>query len=398
MRPTAAVPLLAAALAVARIARGDAYDATLERSRALEQGAQYAAGADLLAGACAAYPQDYVLTLRLGWLSFLAGRNEAAERAYREAVLLSDGKSAEARSGLGWSLLRLGDKQQAARELRAALDLDPRDATAAEGLALAEIPDPPAVELFPAFAVTGHVYPSHPYKSVAGTATVGASVLLVRHLLVGATYRGSLFAFEPSPDQPRRGASTFTQHEGYVSAGYVAPRAAALGQYAFVDDLSGFSGVSHHVGGTLRYSPWGDGVLSGSYSRYSDMDVGRGEVSWRVPLGEHFWVRPAGALQLVPDETLVTGYATLGYDGPRFGAWAGGKLGDEVRPAYLSAPFILNVPERVVYGAWGGARISLGNRWLASLSTEVHVLERTDGLTPSTTPATFVTLAIARAL
>jgi len=401
MRRTAVVPLLlvlAAGLSTPRMARADEYDAAVERSGALERDGRYAEGADLLARARADYPQDFTIALRLGWLSFLAGRHEEAERAYRDAVRLSGGQNADARSGLGWSLLRLGRKAEAARELRAALDLAPGDAIASDGLALATTPDPPDVELFPAFALIGHYYATHPYKSVAGTASAGASVLVGRHLLVGATYRGSLFAFDPSAELPRRATTTFAQHEGYFSAGWVAPRAGAVAQYGVVGDGSGFSGTSHHFGGSFRYSPWGDGVLGGSYSRYADMGVGRVELSWRLPLGEGFWLRPAGAAQLTIDGPLGTGYATVGYDGPRFGAWLGGKYGDEVRPAYLGVPFVLNIPERVAYGGWGGVRLSLGDQWVSTFSVDVHIFERTDGLLPTRTPAVFTALAIARAL
>lgn len=401
MRTRSAASALLVVLALASAARGasaDDYDAAVDRSMLLEREGRHAEAIDLLTRARVDFPQDFTIALRLGWLSFLAARYEVAEAAYRDAVRLSGGQSAEARSGLGWTLLRLGRKREAAGELRAAVDLDPADAVAADGLALALAPDPPIVELFPAFALVGHWYSKHPYKSYAGTASLGASVLVARRLLLGATYRGSLFAFDPSADLPRRATTTFAQHEAYASIGWSAPRAAALAQGAVVDDGSGFSGTSYHLGGTLRYSPWGDGVLAGSYSRYPDVAVGRAEVSWRIPLGERLWVRPAVAAQRVGDETLATGYGTVGYDGPRFGAWAGGKLGDEVRPAYLSVPFVMNVPERVLYGGWGGVRASLGERWIASLSGEVHVLERTDGLRPATSPAVFGAIGVARSL
>lgn len=394
----ASLLVLAAALGTPRTARGDGYDHTLERSRVLERDGRYAEGATLLLQARADFPQDFTIALRLGWLSFLAHRYEDAERGYREAVRLSGGQNADARSGLGWALLRQGRNAEAAREFRAALALAPGDAVAADGLALASAPALTDFELFPVFAPIGHYYATHPYKSFAGTASVGVSVLLGRHVLIGATYRGSLFALEPDAELPREATTTFTQHEGYVSAGWVAPGAGVVAQYGLVRDGSGFSGTSHHLGGSLRFSPWGDAVLGGSYSRYADMDVQRVELSWRIPLGECFWVRPGGAAQLTTDGTFGTGAATLGYDGPRFGAWLGGKYGDEVRPAYLGVPFVLNIPERISYGGWGGSRLSLGDRWVSTLSVEVHVLERTDGVMPTRTPAIFTALALARAL
>jgi tetratricopeptide (TPR) repeat protein len=399
MRLMAALPVAAALLSLGPgEARADEYEAVVEQSHTLERDARYSDGVDLLARARADYPQDYTLALRLGWLSFLAGRYAEAERAYRDAVTLSGGQNPEAHSGLGWSLLRLGRKADAERAFETATKLDPADAVAAEGLALARTPDPPQVELYPAFALVGHAYPSHPYKSWAGTLSVGGAALFFRHLLVSATYRGSLFAFDPSAEPPRRATTSFSQHEGYFSLGWVALRTAAVAQFALVDDGSGFSRTSQHYGGVLRVSPWGDAVLAGSYSRYHDLGVGRGELSWRVPLGEYFWVRPAGAMQRTSDETLATAYATIGYDGARFGTWLGAKYGDEVRPAYLGAPFVLNVPERVIYGGWGGLRLSLGDRWAATLSLDIHVLERTDGLLPARTASMFTALGAARTL
>lgn len=393
-----ALVAVAACLGTPLPAHGEGYDTAIERSRALERDHRYAEGADLLARARLDYPQDFTIALRLGWLSFLARRYDDAERGYREAVALSGGQSADARSGLGWSLLRLGKRAEAAREFRAALELAPGDAIATGGLAAATSSELAEVEWFPVFAPIGHYYATHPYKSFAGTANVGVSVLLGRHLLLGATYRGSLFAYDPSAEPPRQATTSFAQHEGYLSLGWVAPRAGLVAHYGLVRDGSGFSGTSHHLGGTFRVSPWGDVVLGGAYSRYDDLEVGRVELSWRIPLGESCWVRPAGAAQRTSDDTLGTGYATLGYDGPGFGAWLGGKYGAEVRPAYLGVPLVMNLPERVVYGGGAGVRGTLGGRWVSTLSVEVHVLERTDGLLPERTPAVFTTLALARAL
>lgn len=396
-RITTALFATAACLCAPLSAHGDGYDTTVERSRQLERDHQYAEGADFLARARAEYPQDFTLALRFAWLSFLARRYDDAERGYREAVALSGGQNADALSGLGWSLLRLGRRTEAAREFRAALALAPADAVAASGLALATAAGLEAVEWFPALAPIGHYYPNHPNKSFAGTASVGLAVLLGRHLLLGATYRGSWFAFDPSAEPPREATTSFSQHEGYFSLGWVGPRAGLVAHYAIVRDGSGFSGTSHHGGGSARLSSPGHLVLGGTYSRYDDQEIGRVELSWKLPLGESFWVRPAGAVQVLEDGLLGAGYATIGYDGPCFGAWLGAKYGEEVRPADLGAPFVMNIPERVLYGGGGGVRFSLGGRWVSTLSIEVDLLESPDG-DPTPTPALFPALAIARAL
>lgn len=78
-------------------------------------------------------PGNYLAGLRLAFAVYSLGRYPEAVTLYRK-LLESYPSDVEVRSGLGWSLLKAGKGTEAAAELRAVLDISPRNALAADGI------------------------------------------------------------------------------------------------------------------------------------------------------------------------------------------------------------------------------------------------------------------------
>lgn len=381
-------------LAVApRLALADEYDDVLARARDQAASGRHADAARELDAARRRYPQDFTLTIEAAYQYFLAERYEQAEAAYRRAIDLSEGAFV-ARSGLAWTWLRQ-NRHAEAHSLFATLTAEaPTDATVRLGFDLSKPLERKTLELFSTASSTAHAYPSHPYKSWALGGSVGATVRVRERWLAGGTFRYTRFAFDADPTPPNTATSSFGQSEGYLLAGYASPKAGMAAQYAYIADGSGYSGRTHIVGGSARFSPWGDITLSGTFAGYADMDVGRLDLSWRMPLPRSFWARPGIWVQRAGTENLATASLMAGIDRQTWGAWIGGKYGDEVRPAYLDVPYALNIPEKVTYGASAGGRLSLGAHLNLLLAFEAHGLKRTDTLSPTRSLALFTTFGV----
>jgi hypothetical protein len=198
------------------------------------------------------------------------------------------------------------------------------------------------------------MFPNHPYKSMAGGVAAGLRLDHRSGFLLGGTYRYVRFA-------PAAGAMlpAWDQHEGYFDIGWGVRAGGIAAHYALVSDGSGALGMSHHVGLTGRWSPYGDIVVDVAGSFYGDMKLVRAEPSWRIPIAFGLSVRPAAAIADAGGAVVGTGMATLAFDAERFHLWAGGKYGDEVRPVYFAVPVVYDVPERIPYGAWAGASVDV---------------------------------------
>jgi hypothetical protein len=160
----------------------------------------------------------------------------------------------------------------------------------------------------------------------------------------------------------------FTQHEAYANIGYAEGAFGAEIHGAMIFGDTGPAGTSPHVGVVGRWSPKGDVILDFTASFYADVTVLRAAPSWRIPVGESFHIVPGVALQHFADEFALSGMATVTFDRPAVGAWAGGKYGKEYRPAYLSSFVIYDVAERNFWGLWAGGRVRLADHLAASIS------------------------------
>lgn len=367
---------------------GDLYDDAMARSVELEQRGDAISAARELEAVAAEYPQDYAIALRIGWLRFNAGHYDAARRAYAAALALSP-SSADARAGLAWSLARLGRCPEAAWQFRLVLSAQPDHAPARDGLTYCTPkPAPSEWHVTPAVSLTAHVYPDHTIKSYAGGVTGSLDVLHRSGWVVGATYRYTHFWTRDETIVP-----SFGQHEIYARTGYEGSFFGLSLQYALAVDGSGYTGTSHHAGASLRFSPFGDIMLAGSASIYEDMNVFRLEPSWRIPIAGGFSIKPAGAIQRTATETLGTAMLTLSLDRAWGGLYAGGKYGEEVRPAYLGLSVVANTPDRIQWGLWAGGSVNVGAGVRINMAYSMDRLEQSTG---DTSNAHFITLGLAK--
>lgn len=373
----------------------DPYTMALQRAVKLEGEQRPAAAAAALLKVEAQYRQDYALQLRLGWLLFEAGDYVRAQRHYRRALNLSPG-SKDARLGLGWTLLRRGQQEEAREAFNAVLRRWPEDASALEGQGLCE--QTSAIAASPRVAFTGHAYQDHPTKAGALGMSASLPMRILSHGFLSATFRYSRFWLNEGVILDGQANDSFEQYEGYFSAGVVFPLLGLVGHYAYLHDGSGTLGSAQLAGLTARFSPLGDIYLAASVGLYSDMTVYRVAPAWRIPLGGGFSLIPSLALQVATStdqeshyqlqettEILPSGSLTLSYSGERLDLWLGGKYGAEVRPAYLDLAAVYNSTDRLAYGAWAGARVKLGQGWSLAAGYELVRLEQLDATYGTTT-------------
>jgi tetratricopeptide (TPR) repeat protein len=368
LRLVASLPLL---LVASPARAGDAYDDALATAAQLSGGGQLDTAVRVLEEALAWYPQDYALPLQIAWMCYHAGRFADAERYYRVALARSPGAE-DARLGLALALEQQGRCEEALPIFKA-LEEERPDLPAARE-ARARCTPAPAFVVTPSVALTGTMFPGHPYKSLAGGVTAGLAFAHRSGFFLDATYRYTHFA--PAATS---GLSAWDQHEGYASLGYSAPLFGLAAQYALVRDGSGTLGTSHHLGIYGRWSPFGDIELRGTASFYDDMKVLRGEASWRLPIAFGLSLRPGVAVEDAGGEVLASGAATLAFDHRYFGLWVGGKYGEEVRPALFAVPVIYDVTERIPYGIWAGVRVNVSEGVRIHGSYALDRLKQPDG-------------------
>jgi hypothetical protein len=354
----------------------DAYDDAFDTAAALAGSGQLDTAAAILEAALPWYPQDYALPLQIAWLHRRAGRPAKAARFYRIALERSP-SAFDARLGLALLLVQQKRCDEARSTLQALAAERPDSAAAREGLAACT--PPPSWRTTVAAALSGTVSPGHPYKSLAGGVTAGLGSAHRSGFFFDATYRYTHFA----PAAAATTLSAWDQHEGYASLGYSVPAGGFGVHYAAVNDGSGVLGLSHHVGISARWSPLGDVELRASASFYPDLPVLRAEPSWRIPIAYGLSIRPGLAVADAGGTVLVNGLATLSLDQPRFGLWAGGKYGDEVRPVLFAVPVVYDVTERITYGAWAGARVNASDDVSIHVSYAMDRLEQADGTATS---------------
>jgi len=359
------------------------YDAALTRAAELEKAGDTVAAAAALQPLEQQYAQDYTLQIRLAWLRYDMGDYADAETTYRRVMVLSP-ESRDARSGLAWTLLKRGNCEAAQIHFKALLASKPDDELALAGAAHCEEPSP--VRGTPSVSLTGHAYQDNPLKSGAMGLTVAAPLRLMQHWLLNLTYRYTNFWTV----QGQGYDDGIEQHEAHLASGVSFDSWGLMGHYSFATEDTGTVGDAHIMGLSARFSPWGDINLEGSVSIYDDMTVGRAAVSWRLPLASWFSLTPGFHLQVANaedghvllDETtdvLPGGSLTATFHGARWAAWAGGKFGTEVRPAYLAGtPSVYNTYDQLTGGLWAGASVALVDGWSIFAAYEMNALSTSD--------------------
>ncbi len=76
---------------------------------------------------------NYLGNLRLAFAVYNQGRHAEAEKIYRKLMALFPGET-DVRTGLAWSLLKLGKRDEAKKHFNEVLDVAPRAPLALEGL------------------------------------------------------------------------------------------------------------------------------------------------------------------------------------------------------------------------------------------------------------------------
>jgi tetratricopeptide (TPR) repeat protein len=331
----------------------DEYDDALAAARALDAQGRPREAAAVLAEALPRYPQDYALPLAAGDYELRAGRFVEAERRYWTALERSP-RGPEALFGLALALERQGLCAEATVAFERVLAEQPGHEEALRGLS--RCAPQPAFRAALSLAGNGGYYPGAPYRRFSAGGLAAAEIGHRSGFFLGAAYRYLHFV-------PASGAavSAWDQHEAYASLGYAAARFGLSLHYGFARDGSGALGDSHHLGLRARYSPFGDLELAASLSLYGDGQVYRVEPSWRIPLPFGFSVRPGVAVEVALGEVLATGLLTVSFDRGPVSLFAGGKYGDEVRPVYFQVPAIVDLTQKIAFGAWAGASVNVSD-------------------------------------
>ena len=375
----------------------ESYARALQRAKTVQSPGDVDAAVRALAALLPSYLQDVELPLALGELTFRSGRLQDALYSYQLA-LNNSAPGGEAELGLAWTLVKLGRCLEARVHFQTVLTTTPTASTAAEGLRQCSAPAPtpsptrlepaPRLWLQPLVAQSFYFYQNHPTVSYVLAPTVRLEALLRGHYYGAATYRYSYFA--------TRQTAAWSQHDLYLDAGYSARAAGFTLHYALLADGSGYSGTTHHVGLTGRYSRGFDALLNLSASFFADTPVLRGELAWVLPIAGGFSARPAAAVQWNRTETFKTLALTLAYSHRSFSLWLGGKYGDEQRAAYLNVGYVYNSPARIPYGAWAGAALRPGRKFTLTLNYSYDRLLRRDTSPPQDSPVHALTLGLAR--
>ncbi len=363
----AAALTLLPALALA----GD-YEDAFARAAALEEQRDYRGALAELEPLVDDYPQDYALHLQIAWLGFQAGDYEAAERSYRRAHALSDG-ALQPTLGLGWTLLRQGRADEAGAYFEEAKRQAPDDPSAIEGLAAVDDLEQRQaihVDIFAGGVARSDVFPSQ--TSWSGGPMVGLGLSRDR-FVAGATYR--MFAYDVetqgSEDMQRRHGAAWdatelaTQHEIYGALAYGSEYWGVSGHYGHVQaGLEG--GLDADMAAAVgRVGLFGEVTFEASYTLFPDVDILRLAPTWRIPLGELFYARPAGAYQWVSDtdDSFVVGSLGVGLSSQSLRVEVGGKYGEEWRPSYAGLSVIYNVDAVIEGGAWTSIAVKIAPGW-----------------------------------
>ncbi len=328
------------------------------RSYFLEGAKLPAAGAAILEDITDAYPQDYDLFLRLGWLHFEAGDTDAALARYQQALALNPA-SVDARLGIGWCRFRQGERDRARTHFVEVLEQRPEDASALQGVDLTR----KVTVLGGSVAVAYHAYDGHPTKESAWAVAPTLRAAISEAWLAGITYR--YLAFATAAGTGAIGSWSdggFEQHEIHAHLGWSGARFGVTAHYAYQGNDAPSLNTAHTAGLALRGRAWGDILANGLFSHYDDMDVWRAALRYRMPLTSWLALTPGVAYQHADDEDLVSGSLAAALSLGRVKAEVGGRYGDEVRPAYPDQAVVYNVAHRLRYGAWAslGVRVWRG--------------------------------------
>lgn len=374
------------------------YDAAVALAKEAKKPAELTQAVHALTALMPDYPQDVELPLQLGWVLSQLAQFSSALQAY-EIALSRSAPGGDAELGVALSLLRLGRCAQARGHFQSVLTLNPFSQSAAAGLqscAQTVVPPPalsaPPAKLWlqPLLAQIFYAYQNHPAVKYAAAPLLRLDALWRSRFYAALAYRYTYFAPPSSQIAP------WSQHDVFVNAGYTTKSVGSTLHYGVLIDKSGYSGTSHHIGLSGRYSFGWDALLNLSASVFQDAPVLRAEVALRVPIISGFSLRPGGAVQWMPNQTFTSLMLGMFYDHRRYNLWLGGKVGGEKRAVYFNVAYVYNGPAIIPYGAWLGGSVSLGAGFAALLNYTYDRLERIDTTPIQDSHAHSLTLALTR--
>lgn len=351
-------------------------DAAHAQATVLASQQRPADAAAALAPFAARYPDDHALALRLAWLLANAGDHRAAREHYTRALALSAGESRDARLGLAWSALRSEDPAAAAMEFESLLALDPANASAREGLALARAAMPRAVRAWASLWTSAQLY-AHPTRRASFSLTPSLTLTFGDRALLGVTYRALSYGYVTAANQ--RTPLGSWQHELFVTAGYVRPEFTAQAHYGHVWDAANPALAAHIVGLSGRVNLRGELRAELSVSAYRDGVWGRAWGLWEARLSDAWSLGPSVSAQVGASGFGGSLGASVTLRQPRFSLTLAGRVSDETRMTSLSESMTFATNDSIRGALSVSGRVPLGRGLALAPSYEWLRLETTDG-------------------
>lgn len=392
---SAALCLSASLLAGVARAQTPDYDATLAAAARQEHDGHPADAAATLAPLAVAFPEDFTVALRLGWLTFSAGDYGAAREHYHRALALSSDASSEASLGLAWTLLRLGELRAARARFDSLTDDPAVGASAREGLALARASAPRPFRVWAGLFVGAQLYANHPQRRVSFSAAPTLTLQLFDLALVGVTWRAVDYDLASTPRPGRQPTmSRYLQQELYVSAGVVRPGYALRLHYGRLWDSDNALAPADVFGASARVALRGELYGELSVASFSDETVARAAAAWSAALSDRWSLGPTASAQLGGEGVGGSIGARVTYQHRGYALSLAGRYGDERRAVFLEQSLGFATNDHIRGALSLSGRIPLGRGVSLAPSYDWLRLTTGDALHATDADAHFVTLGV----
>lgn len=372
---TASLTLAALTVAGAAGAQAD-YDEALTLAARHEQEGHAREAAAALDPVGARYPQDYALSLRLGWLWSQAGDPAAARRWYQQALTLSADSSADARLGLS----------------------------------LAEAAAPRPLRLWASLWLGAQTYEGHPLRSWSASATASATAQILDTAVLGVTWRAVVYGLAqtttappppPRPMMPPRppaqtSTTTSVQQELHLVGGVARATWAARAHFGYLWDASNPNAPAYIIGASGRLALHGDLTAELSDTVFADAAYVRAVGAWSASLGRGWTLGPVASLQLGGYTGGSIG-ALVGYARGGYTVSLSGRYGDERRPTSLAEALTFATDDRIRGALTLSGLIPVGGPWSVALRYDALFLTTSAATGGVDASAHFFTAALAGA-
>ncbi len=396
MRRTAPIIALAASFAstAASAQAVPDYASAMESAARDERAGRPRDAATSLEALAMAYPEDHVLSLRLGWLWFGVGVYDRAQTHYARALALSAEQSFDARLGLAWTLLRLHEATAARAHFERLAAQRPDRADVREGLALSRAAEPRAVRAWASLWIGAQIYQHHPQRRFSLSVAPSVTVQLFDRLELGATYRAVSYDLAtPQPGRPPT-FDRFTQQEFHASLGLVRPSLTLRLHVGRLWDAQNTLAPATVLGVSGRFAAHGQLVAEASATIFSDVTVPRVALAWAAALTPAWSLGPTGSVQLVDGAVGGSLGAQLAWASRGWGLSLAGRWGDERRLTSLNESLTFATNDRIRGAASVAFRAPLGGGISLAVQYEWLHLLTGDATRATDAEAHFLTAAV----